>query len=88
VLFMGVWRNGQFHVVKLRTKKSVVEMPDGRDGGEETTISTPAEVQSQLPPVDHAFDKAVPTQPQIDAMKVEVDRQEALFTAPPTGPPG
>ena len=88
VMVMGVWRNGQFHVIKLRTKSAEIDTPEGKVG-ERTVAPSREEVEKQLPPVDPAFDHVSPTDEQIREMEAKVHAEQVKHNPPgtPTAPP-
>lgn len=86
VIVMGVWRNDEFHVVKLRTETAVVDTPEGT-AGHTYTVSSRDEIEAQLPPVDPNIDPRIePTPAQIEEMKSRVDAEAARFRPPPVRP--
>jgi len=86
---MGVWRNGKFHIVKLKATKKIAILPDGSTTEEDSTVGSPSEAEAQLPPVDSALVGVAPTQAQIDEMKKAVDAEVAKTAKPaPGGPAG
>lgn len=88
-IVMGIWRNGKFHIVKLKATKAIASLPDGSTTEEDSTVGSPAEAESQLPPADPALARVAPTQAQIDDMKKAVDAEVAKTAKPaPGGPAG
>ncbi len=79
-LVIGVWRNCKFHTIKLRKQVAEVDLPGGAKGGEQSAVSTQAEVAAQLPPVDPKCDNVAPTQAQVDKMKADVDAEQKAIT--------
>lgn len=62
VVEMVVWRNGEYHTIKVHPRFAVAEAPDGKRIGRATLSSTEAE--AQLPPVDPALNHLRPTPEQ------------------------
>ncbi len=63
---MVFWGNGEFHTVTLPPMK-VFETANGGEIQQLGDASTPAMIESQLPPVNHALDKVQPTPAQASA---------------------
>lgn len=86
VIVMGVWRNDRFHIIKLRTQTTEIDMPEGK-AGQQSTISSREEVEAQLPPVDPRFTGLGPTPEQIAEMEVKANAEQAKYRPRPPGAP-
>lgn len=75
-MVMGVFKNGQFHIIKLRSEVSEIVTPDGATTVERRSVSTQAEAVAQLPPDDPRFYGVGPTPDQISEMKTRVQAEE------------
>lgn len=71
----AVFRNGQVHKVRTRTRTFIVHHADGTQG---TVIKEEGDIESQLPPVDHRFDHLRPT----EAQKAEMATLVGVRAAP------
>lgn len=79
VAFMGVWRNGQMHIVQVQEERFKV---GGDEGPEVIEMSAPeASIESQLPPRDPGLDHLQPTEAQIADMRAKVDEMQARADA-------
>jgi hypothetical protein len=76
---MTLWRNGAFHIVHLPPEKRF------KNGGMVTLqggdASTPAKIEAQLPPIDHAMDNVHPTPAQASAAMAEVNDEQRKLDA-------
>jgi len=77
---MTFWRNGKFHKVYIATHRS--ESADGTTSiAEIGDPTTPAQIEAQLPPVDHAMDGVQPTPAEADSAKADVASEQRALKA-------
>ena len=91
VAVLGIWRNCKFDIVKVKTEREVVQLPNGERVEQETARATD-QAAAQLPPRDPACDNVEPSPEQIERMRADVEAEQAKL-APgrpvrPGGAPG
>ncbi len=75
-IVMGVFRNGEAQVIKLRSETTEIDTPSGKVE-ERNTVSSEEEVLAQLPPEDPRFIGVAPTPKQIEEIKAKTNAEQA-----------
>jgi hypothetical protein len=78
VFVIGIWRNGQGHLVRLPARFVQVNTVNGPMTRQEVTVPDPAAaIERQLPPVDPARDKIPATPEQVAELGARADAEQA-----------